>query len=92
MEINHLELAMRHRFAIVASSAAAACGGVAQAGASLPADVPPTLQPGAVQVAPAPGQVVLSLEQQARLHALLKQYGLGCGNPNCPFCRALPSN
>jgi hypothetical protein len=80
---------MRLRFAGLLAGMVG-CGS-AQA-ASLPADVPPTLQQGAVQVAPAPGQVVLSPDQQARLHALLKQYGLGCGNPNCPYCRGLPSN
>lgn len=80
---------MRRRLAILAAGLAGY--GSAQA-ASLPANVPPTLQPGAAQMAPAPGQVVLSPDQQARLHALLKQYGLGCGNPNCPYCRALPSN
>jgi hypothetical protein len=33
-----------------------------------------------------PAQAEQAMEQSARLHVLLKHYGITCGNPGCPLC------
>ncbi|WP_293761172.1 hypothetical protein [uncultured Aquitalea sp.] len=58
----------------------------AQAGAGVEGSV-------VVRSAAAPGIGAVTQDDQARsarIHALLQKYGMGCGDPSCPFCNARP--
>ncbi|MCW3481929.1 hypothetical protein OL229_20600 [Neisseriaceae bacterium JH1-16] len=81
---------MKPRYRLAAAGATGLVGlmGQAQAAglAALPAQTPAVVMEQAL-----PGARPLTAEEKSlRLHAILRQYGLGCGNPNCPLCRGLP--
>jgi len=80
---------MKPSYRLVATSASGLLGLIGQAQAS-PAALPPQT-PAVVMEQALPGARPLTAEEKSlRLHAILRQYGLGCGNPGCPLCRALP--
>lgn len=61
--------------------------GLATAQASLPVEPSPALLNPAELHAPVTQDPGMQEQNRlARLHTMLQKYGLGCGNPSCPFC------
>jgi hypothetical protein len=81
---------MKPRYRLAAAGTVGLFGlvGHAQAAsfAALPAQTPAVVVERAVDGA----RPLTAVEKSARLHAILRQYGLGCGDPTCPLCRGLP--
>lgn len=77
-------------YRLAAASAVGLLGLAGQAQAAGYIALPPQT-PSVVIEQTQPGAKPLTAEEKSiRLHAILRQYGLGCGNPNCPLCRGLP--
>ncbi|MDN0084039.1 hypothetical protein QU487_14970 [Crenobacter sp. SG2305] len=75
---------------LAATSVVGLIGLAGQAQAAGYIALPPQTASVVIEQAQTGAKPLTAEEKSARLHAILRQYGLGCGNPNCPLCRGLP--